>query len=190
MTTIVAAKKNNKIVIASDSLTTLESKRLINVQNDPKIIKFNNFTIAACGDGPIIDILEHIRDMEYPDDEYSWADHKLNTREDCTNFILNFIEKFQERSVEMNAEDLKYEFLFTNYDKIWWGLTGPSILEVDKYWACGSGADYAIGYMEAKFSSKSPIEKVVHDAIQTAIKFDSWSGAPVVSTVYEIQPNE
>lgn len=183
MTCIIALKKDNKIVLGADSLTTLETNKLVNVINDSKIVEFKRFTIAVAGDGPILDTLEAIRDDNYEED-YDWSYHELNGRQDCSNFILHFIEKFQERTPEMGAEDLKYEFLFTNYKTVWWGVGGPSVFEIGSFWACGSGSAYALGYLEAVYNTDKKLDEMVYGAITASIKYETQCGAPIEIKIY------
>ena len=153
MTCIAALKyrcpktKKTHIIVGSESLTTLESTKLVNICNESKIITFPNFTVLVAGDGPVVDALEYIKmDVDGP---YDWNYHTINNRQDCIAFVTHFVEMFQERAPETNGEDLKYEFLISDGEKIWWAISGPSVFEIGTFWASGSGSSYAIGYLEA-----------------------------------------
>lgn len=186
MTCIVAVKikdkSKSKVVIGCDSLTTLENTKLVNVCNDSKIVQFSNFYVGAAGDGPIIDVLEVIRDTKYTEDEYPWSDHLLNSRQDVTDFVTHFIEKYQERVPEAGNEDIKYEFLLTNGERIWWVINGPSVFEIGTFWSAGSGSSYAIGAMSLLYpeiNKSITAEKAVDKAIKIAIKYDINCQDPV-----------
>lgn len=183
MTCIVALKTETGVVMGADSLTTLDSTKLVNITNESKLLKFPNFTIGISGDGPIRDVLEFILDTDPLDDDYSWVDHELNSRHDCTNFITHFIDKFQERVPEANNEDLKYEFLMTNGKNIWWVINGPSVFEIEKFWAAGSGSSYAIGALS--HLQDVPAKEAVEAAIKTACKYDNFCQEPIEVIVYE-----
>ena len=138
MTCIVALRYKNNIVVGSESLTTLETTKLVNVCNESKIIDFKYFTILTSGDGPLVDVLEFIKDSSE-----EWLGFGVSSRQDCINFITHFVDTFQERVPETGNEDLKYEFLLTNGSKIWWVINGPSVFEIGTFWCAGSGASYA-----------------------------------------------
>ena len=172
----IKGRTKSKVIIGAESLTTLESTKLVNVCNESKIIKFNKFTMLICGNGPIKDLLEYIRE------EDEWQNHSLITRQDCINFVTHFLEVFQDRAPEMSQEELKYEFLFTNGEKIWWAISGPNVFEIDQYWAIGSGYQYALGYLYGCYNDIKTPEVAIEEirvAIEAAIKFDQNCGLDI-----------
>lgn len=179
MTCIVGIKRDGKVVIASDSLTTLDSLKLVNNCNDPKIIKFPKFNIALAGIGPISELLEEFRKVE--PEEINWEGYELNCRQDCIDFTRSFVERFEERFP--SNEDYKFEFMVGTKDKLFLILDGGSAFEISSFWSIGSGSSYALGALNILYNiigNELNIEDAASVAVETACKFDKDCQGPIL----------
>ena len=176
MTCIIGIKKNNQVLLASDSLTIYGNLKLVNSINDYKIYQFPYFSVALAGEGPVSEVLENIeRDL-------SWNHEVANSRADCTHLLQSFGEKFTDKVPEAENDSLKYEFLIATKTKLFWCLSEPSVFEIGDYWAAGSGSDFALGVLYALHSQIGngiTIEEAAEVAVLAACKFNQDCEAPV-----------
>jgi ATP-dependent protease HslVU (ClpYQ) peptidase subunit len=64
-------------------------------------------------------------------------------------------------------------------------LSYREVSEYDSFWAAGSGRDYALGALEAAYTSGESAKSIAETAVRAACKFDSDSGLPLES--YELK---
>jgi len=59
------------------------------------------------------------------------------------------------------------------------------VTEYNSFWAAGSGRDFALGSLEATYSSQENAKSIAEGAVRAACKFDTTSGLPIES--YELK---
>jgi ATP-dependent protease HslVU (ClpYQ) peptidase subunit len=181
------AKRGKKVVVGSDSLTTVENIKLTNVQNDPKIFNFKHFTILVAGEGPLTDILEEMVVKEYEESEYNWNWHEIHNRQDCIFFLTSFKEFLEDKDESNKNSGLAFEFLIATKEKIFWIMQDSSVFEIKDFWAIGSGSELALGTLHVLFplvgkevdGAGLTLEKAVYKAIEAAVTFDKDCGLPI-----------
>jgi len=74
-----------------------------------------------------------------------------------------------------------------------YGIFGVySLREVDEYqkfWAIGSGSEYALGAMYAVYEQLDSVEEIAKIGVQAGIEFDNASAAPVTCYCLELVPS-
>jgi ATP-dependent protease HslVU (ClpYQ) peptidase subunit len=182
LTVVLAIKAANKVVIASDSLTTLDDRKLKNVINDPKLFKFTNFIVGIAGTGPIGDVLEEIRATDYSEEDYNWVDHEIHNKGDVTIFFESFLQKFKEKFSDYSGdEDEKPEFLIITKSKIFLVLGESSVFEIKNFWSIGSGGDLALGALSALYEdikTQKKLYEVAKTAVDISCKYSKTCEGP------------
>lgn len=184
MTCIVAAKENGKTVIGADSCTTVGDKKLVNMVNGSKLVRFDSFIVGLSGTGPLKEILDSMLagspcTCEETCECVSWRDFPIESTLDVVKFLDKFMEIYQERGDAESMESV--ELLLITADKIFCTMGESTVFEVGDFWAVGSGSDYALGVMET-FRIMHPRHDrraAVHQAIEIACKYSSGCEPPV-----------
>ena len=57
------------------------------------------------------------------------------------------------------------------------------VVEHERFWAAGSGGDYALGAMHALYDAAADALSIAEAGVRAAIEFDDGTGAPVESHV-------
>ncbi len=181
MSIAVAVRKNNKIVLATDSLTTFGSLKFDASNFDStKVIKHGGSLIAGTGWGKYDDIL----------DDYLAANKstKLTSSRLIFNFFHDLWAEMHKRYSFVNdqSEDkespfgsLDSSFLVVNSTGIFHISSNISITKFERYIAIGSGQEYALGVLFALYSTRASAEALARKATQAAINFDIYCGGKV-----------
>jgi ATP-dependent HslUV protease, peptidase subunit HslV len=186
MSTLVVVKKNRQVCIAADTLTTFGSRwqRAAYVANPDKIQKIGEAYIGIVGSAAHEHVIESI----------------FSKTKKIPNFqnrleIFEFFRKLHPRLKNKyflnptDDDDDPYEssqmdlFIANPY-----GIFGVfSLREIDEYqkfWAIGSGSDYALGAMYATYEQCEDAEQIARIGVEAGVEFDDASDAPI--TTYTI----
>jgi len=63
-----------------------------------------------------------------------------------------------------------------------------TVLEYERYWASGSGSDYALGAMCAVYEAMADAVAIAETGVRAAIEFDDGCGAPIESHFVPLEP--
>ncbi len=181
MSIALAVRKSNKIVLATDSLTTFGSMK-VGAPNftTTKVLRHSGSLIAGTGWSKYDDIL----------DDYLAT--RKSVKLDSPRIIFNFFHELwaemhkhysfvndQSDDKESPFGSLDSSFLVVNSAGIFHISSNMSITRFDQYIAIGSGQDYALGVLFALYSSRFSVETIARKATQAAINFDVYCGGKV-----------
>jgi len=181
LTTIVVVRKGNTAVIGADTLGTygdqLESAAL--VKNSSKLIRVGNTWLAVTGHAAMDTVLRNIfadagcrRSFRSVQDIFKTAlalhrnmkeDYFLRTDEDKDDIF---------ESSQMNV-------LVANAHGIFGICSRRSVFEYNKFYAFGSGEQYALGAMFSAYDRLESAEDIARAGLYAAVEFDSGTGAPI-----------
>ena len=189
MSTIVVVRKNNQACIAADSLTSFgDTKQSAEFIADAgKIIHHQGFYMGIVGSAAHQLVMKSLLNRHADKVDFSSqlaifeslkAIHPILKEE----YFLNSKDE-EEDAYESSRVDA---LLMTEN-----GIYGIySLREVDEYtrfWAVGSGAEYALGAMLAVYDSYDGAEQIAEAGIQAGAKFDNASGLPMASHTLTIK---
>lgn len=181
MTTIVVVKKNGCAAIAADTLTmfghTKESADYI--VNSEKIIKYHDNYLAITGSGSFQMALEDLLlNYEKKVSFHStidvfraglWIHDELKE-----NYFLRPDD--DDDSFETSRADI----LIANSSGIFALTEHRFVQEFSKFYAYGSGSEYAIGAMRAIYNDETKsAEDIARIGIEVAAEFDDGTGLPM-----------
>ena len=189
MSTIVAVRKGNKAVIASDSLFTQGSLKVSpnNRVNIHKIYKVNNAYIGFTGWTAMSTIFESLKE------KYS---KQLDFRSRITIFktFLFLHEKLKkDYFIETKEEDdqpvesSQWDCIILSPIGIFSVQSYREVMEYHRYWAEGSGLRLALGAMHATYDMHDDPEKIALAGISAASEFDDATGLPAQIFSLELQ---
>ncbi len=184
MTTIVVVRKGKQAAIAADSLTSygsqLESSRYI--RNYKKIVKYKDNYIALTGwsvsQTALEDILKKSKEEFFFRNEkeifgsYSRI-HKMLKEE--------YFLKADKRDSDA-FETSRANMLLANTSGIYALSEYRYIKVLSRFYAYGSGSDYALGAMYAAYGEKSKsAADIAKIGIRAGAEFDDSTGLPITS---------
>ncbi|MDH4180405.1 MAG: MFS transporter [Betaproteobacteria bacterium] len=186
MTTLVAVRKHDQIVIAADSLTTFGDIRL-GAQHDAsydKIVRHRDNYIGLCGSAAHQLVFESLL-KRHPECDFG---SRLAIFETMRKF--HPILKEQHYLNPKEEEDDPYEStqitaLVANPQGIFGVYSMREVFEYTSFWAVGSGKEVALGAMHALYPRLRTAEAVARAGIEAGAMFDKNSALPM--TLYSLK---
>lgn len=181
MTTVVVTKKGGIACIAADTLATYgdlkESADLI--ANSDKLVRIGDAWVAPTGPGSAQLVLRH----------FVSTYEELPLLED-TDGIFDFLNVFQralrddyfvqgKEDAGDDFESMRMELLIASPGGIFGAYPQRSVQEYTRFYAFGSGAEYALGAMHAAWETAVSAEELARIGVETAARFDAGSGLPL-----------
>ena len=181
MTTIVAVKKNGAVAIAADSLTTFGDTRLgrqYKGEHD-KIIEIGGSYIGLCGSSAHHLVLSAL----LPKLENPKLDSRMEVYE--TFRRLHPILKEQGYLNPKEDEDDPYESsqitaLIVNKSGIYGVYSYREVFDYERFWAIGSGRNFALGAMYAAYDRCKTAADVATIGVEAGAEFDTATQGPIV----------
>ncbi len=190
MSTIVIVKKNETICIAADSLTTFGSQKLSSEydENPDKIIQTGDSYIGITGSSAHQLVLENLflRSKKPPD---------FTDQGKIFEFFRSIHPKLKDEYFlnPQDGEDDPYEssqfnLVIVNAFGIFAVFDLREVHQFSKFWAIGSGSEYAIGAMFSVYDQNLSAEEIAEIGINAGIEFDKSSLGP--TKMYKIQATQ
>lgn len=188
MTTIVVVKKNGRACIAADTLTTwgstLQSSEYI--ANKSKIIQVGDTYIGVPGSSTHQLVLGSY--FAQPKLKFSFKN-----RHDIFETWRALHEAMKDR-YHLNPhedKDAPYEttqmsVLLANPHGIFGVYSLRSVDEFSKFWAFGSGCEYALGALYCYYDLLNSAEEIAVKAIEATAAFDDGTALPVTVKTIEL----
>ena len=194
MSTVVAVKKAGKVCIAADSLTSFGDLKLSSKYDaaHDKILRFDENYLGIVGSAAHQLVLESVFASKKIIEKK--IDIDLSSR-------LSIFESFRalhpvlKQKYFLNAKDedddpyesTQIDALIANPFGIFGVHSLREVTEYNKFWAIGSGAEYALGAMFAVYDSAASAEEVAHAGVAAGAEFNNASSMPLSSYVTELQ---
>jgi ATP-dependent protease HslVU (ClpYQ) peptidase subunit len=180
MTTLVVVRKNESVAIAADSLTTFGDTRLaaIHDRTYDKIVRYRDTYIGLCGSAAHQLVFESLL-AKHGDLDFA---HKAAIFE--TFRKLHPILKEQHFLNPKEEEDDPYEStqitaLIANGNGIFGVFSMREVFEYTQFWAAGSGREFALGAMNARYAQLKTAEAVAKAGVEAGAMFDRNSALPL-----------
>lgn len=183
MSIITAVIKDDRIAVAADSLVMFgDSERMpIEIATTKKIWRLGDVIMGGAGWALYDDILrDHMRTQPTP---------ALSDEIGIFSFFNEFWKALHERYSLVNDQasgkdtpfgDLDSTFLIVNRNGIFKVSSDMGVTRLNRYYAIGSGSDYAMGAMRVLYDDTSgDASFIATRAVEIAIDFDISCGGPV-----------
>jgi ATP-dependent HslUV protease, peptidase subunit HslV len=183
MSTIVVVRKNNKVAIAADTLSTIGSTKSDSkyVANSEKIIRFGDSYIGIIGTSAHGQVLESLI-KKYP------KKISFNGVSDIFETYLRIHPILKEEFYLKTEEEDDDEYESSQIDAFIanpYGIFGMfswrDVDEYNRFWAIGSGQNYALGAMYAVYDRIDDPEEIAKIGVYAGCEFDDGSGMPCTS---------
>jgi ATP-dependent HslUV protease, peptidase subunit HslV len=183
MTTIAVVKKDGIAAIAADTLTKWGSAKesAAYITNHEKILRVGDSYLAITGSATFKMVLKDYFE--------SATDVRLSTTPEIFRTWNRLHSALKERYFLMPEEDKedalessRMDVLIANPRGIF-GVSGHrTVQEFSRFYAYGSGSDYALGALYSAYELKGrSAEELARHAIETANEFDDGTGLPITS---------
>jgi ATP-dependent protease HslVU (ClpYQ) peptidase subunit len=188
MSTVVVAKKAGKICIAADSLTSFGDLKLSSEYDaaHDKISRCNENYLGIVGSAAHQLVLESVFANKNIIDKELEID--LSSR-------VSIFESFRalhpilKDKYFLNAKDedddpyesTQIDALIANPSGIFGVHSLREVTEYKKFWAIGSGAEYALGAMFAVFDKAKTAKEIAHAGVAAGAEFNNASSMPLSS---------
>jgi ATP-dependent protease HslVU (ClpYQ) peptidase subunit len=185
MTTIVVVRKPGSAVIGADTLVTYgeqsESAELI--RNHSKLIRVDDTWLAVTGHAALDLVLRRLfarppGDEDAPLREFGSAGDIFATFVDLHERMKRefFLKTEEEKDEEF--ESMHMNVLVANAGGIFGVCSRRSVFEYARFYAYGSGDQYALGAMHAVYDRLDDPLAVARAGLEAAATFDIYTGAP------------
>ena len=193
MSTVVVAKKAGKICIAADSLTSFGDLKLDSSYDaaHDKILRYDENYLGIVGSAAHQLVLESV-----------FSSKKIieNKIEIDFSSRLSIFESFRvlhpvlKEKYFLNSKDedddpyesTQIDALIANPFGIFGIHSLREVTEYKKFWAIGSGAEYALGAMFALYDTDASAEEIAHIGVAGA-EFNNASAMPLSSYSVDLQ---
>jgi ATP-dependent HslUV protease, peptidase subunit HslV len=181
MTIILAVRKNNETVIASDTRVTFDNE-IIPEDNlaVEKISRVGDSLVGSSGWGLYDNIL-----ADYTRDRPGIT---LGDERSIFTFFMGLWQDLHKRYSLVNDQaggaaspfgDLDAKFLIANSRGIFLVSSNMSVRKFNRYYAIGSGSSYGLGAIDVLYDSELDAEAIARRAVQTAMTFDNTCGGSI-----------
>jgi len=182
MSIVVVVKKGKNVVIASDTLTSAGFIKFSEKykSNSKKFFQYEQNFIGSVGDAMSKIMLSHA--LENSDEEFDFNGiknvygsmlkiHKLLKKE---YFLV------PTRKVDQTVEATKLNLLLANSSGIYKISSDRHISELTRFWAIGSGMNFALGAMHHAYDKKKYSAKdIARIGVESACEFDKSCAMPM-----------
>lgn len=191
MSIVCAAIKDNQVAIACDTQTSFGS-RTVTAQHKLDSCKLHHVkgsVIGVVGWGAMSTMLRHAI-LTKP------KLFKLSNCQDIYKSLLKLHRFFKnncyletnEDSSEQPVESSQLNALIINQHGIFDVGSYREISQFKTYWAIGSGADYALGAMNALYQTPASAYDLVSAGVYAAAEFDDGCALPLHIEVIDLYP--
>lgn len=180
MTTIVVTRKNNQIAIAADSQTTFGDTRLTAEFDRAanKIFQFGESFMAVSGSAAHDLVLQNaLNQLKRPDLSGRVAIFETFRRLHPMLKDEYFLKTEEEEDDPYESSQMTV--LIANTSGIFAVYSMREVYEYNRFWAIGTGRDYAIGAMHAMYDRVDSAKELARMGVEAGITFDVNSSLPM-----------
>lgn len=180
MTTIVVTKKNGQVAIAADSLTTFGDTRLADHYKrvHDKILRSNGSWIGVSGSSAHHLVLENVLEEMKNEVRFGSRAEIFETFRKIHPILKDRCFLNPKEEDDDPYESSQITALIANATGIYAVYSYREVFDYDRFWAIGSGRNFALGAMYAIYASARNATGVARAGVKAGIEFDKSSSAP------------
>lgn len=187
MSTVVAVKKENQICLAADTLTTFGETKLSAQfdQSYEKIFCFAESYIGIVGSAAHQMVLENALNKIRNNVELSDRQTIFNTFNKLHPVLKKSYYLNPKEEEEDAYESSRIDALIVNKSGIFGIFTLREVFEYSRFWAIGSGSDFALGAMHALYDGNGTAEEIARAGVEAGAAFNNATALPM--TLHSIE---
>lgn len=183
MSTIVVVKKNEKVAIAADTLSTVGSTKTHGkyIANSGKIVRFADSYIGITGTSAHGQVLDSLM-KKYPKKlSFTSVSEIFETYLRIHPILKDEFYLKTDGDKDDEYESSQIEAVIANPYGIFGMFSWRDVDEYTRFWAIGSGQEYALGAMYAVYEQFDDPEQIARIGAEAGCEFDDGSGLPCTS---------
>jgi ATP-dependent protease HslVU (ClpYQ) peptidase subunit len=179
MTVLVAVKKNGRVFLGADRITTFGNEYHTDLVGGQKIMKLKNAYLATSGYTLLDNVLEHLVATNH-----KMMDNPFRTRSDVFSFFLELYSELRKSYTLVDTGKDTYAGVYNVFfivtPKSIFGISNNlSVSEYPQYAAKGAGADYSLGALYSVYDSVHDGYELVRLALEAACHFSVYCREPL-----------
>jgi ATP-dependent HslUV protease subunit HslV len=188
MTTIVVVRKGDTAVIAADSLTTFGTTRLApEYDRAPhKVAIYRDSFIGVAGSAAHQLVLENLLER-HPDLELHGRAAIYETFRKLHPVLKDEMFLNPKEEEDDPYESSQMTVMIANPSGIYAVYSMREVFEFERFWAIGSGRDFALGAMYSLYPNAKTPKAVAQAGILAGAEFDTGTSLPM--TVHQVKLN-
>jgi len=180
MTTIVVARKGGVAVIAADSLTTFGTTRLAPAydRSPHKVVQYRESFIGVAGSAAHQLVLENLLERN-PNLDFGGRSAIYETFRKLHPMLKDEAFLNPKEEDDDPYESSQMTVMLANPSGIFAVYSMREVFEFDRFWAIGSGRDFALGAMYSVYSGAASPAAVAEAGVVAGAEFDTGTAMPV-----------
>lgn len=188
MTILVAVKKNGRVFLGADRITTFGQEYFTNLVNGGKIIKLKHAYLATSGYTLLDNVLEHMHA-----NNHKVMDNKFASRADVFQFFLELYAELKKQYTLTDTGKDTYAGIYNVFlvvtDRSIFGISNNmTVTEYPHYVAKGAGSDYSLGCLYALYDTVDDAGELCRLSLEAACHFCIYCREPL--DIIEVQASD
>lgn len=184
MTTVTVVRKDGVAAIAADTLIKWGSAKesASYIANHEKILRVGDSFLAVTGYATFKNILQDYFDHAPEEIRLDTPANIFRTWNRLHRFLKERYYLMPEEDKEDALESSRMDTLIANAHGIYGVAAHRTVQEFSKFYAYGSGADYALGAMFSVYANAGlTAEQIARHGVEAAAEFDDATSTPITS---------
>lgn len=188
MTILVAVKKNGRVFLGADRITTFGNEYHTDLVGGQKIIKLKNAYLATSGYTLMDNVIEHLVTTNH-----KMMDNPFTNRADVFSFFLEMYGELKKAYTLVDTGKDTYAgiynvFFIVTATSIYGVSNNLSVSEYPEYACKGAGSDYSLGCLYALYDTVDDGYELVRLALEAACHFSVYCKEPL--DIIEVRPED
>jgi len=180
MSTVIVVKKSGKVAIAADTMSSYGDTKVParHLKNRSKIHKCGSSQIGVVGSAANSNVLASIIDKYSRRLSFRSVKDIFETYRKLHPILKDEYYINVSEGDHDEYESSQIDGLIANPYGIFGIYSWREVYEYDRFWAIGSGSQFALGAMYAAYDQADEVEEIARLGIEASCEFDSGSGLP------------
>ncbi|HEY9775181.1 MAG TPA: hypothetical protein V6C81_15560 [Planktothrix sp.] len=188
MTILVAVKKNNRVFLGADRITTFGNEYTTDLVNGSKIMKLKHAYLATSGYTLLDNVIEHLFTHNH-----KMVENEFNNRAQVFSFFLELYSELKKSYTLIDGGKDTYAsmynvFLVVTPTNIYGISNNLAVHEYEKFAAKGAGSDYSQGALYGIYDLLDDGFEITRVALEAACHFSIYCKEPI--DVIEVKPQD
>jgi ATP-dependent HslUV protease, peptidase subunit HslV len=186
MTTIVVVRKADRAVIAADTLTTFGTTRLAPAydRSPQKVVRYRDSWIGVAGSAAHQLVLENLLERN-PNLDFEGRAAIYETFRKLHPVLKEEAFLNPKEEDDDPYESSQMTVMVANPSGIFAVYSMREVFEFDRFWAIGSGRDFALGAMYSVYPRAKGAAAVAEAGVTAGAEFDTGTALPI--NLHEVQ---